>query len=159
MPKVVILYDTVSGTTELLVKAVIEGLGTFEELDLRVLKLGTKFSISTLANTDAIIVGSPSIYGDMTPQLRTFLTNLKNLVKSKKLVLGDAKGAVFGSYEWDGGWHVERIEELLKAIGIQLVTPPLAIVDHGGRLRIHPRDMEQCRNLGLNVAFSLRPRQ
>lgn len=130
MPKVVILYDTVSGTTELLVKAIIEGLGPFKELDLHILKLGTKFSISTFTNTDAIIVGSPSIYGDMTPQLRTFLTNLKNLVKNKKLVLGDAKGAVFGSYEWDGGWHVERIEELLKAIGIQLVTSPLAIVDH-----------------------------
>ncbi|MCW4041524.1 MAG: hypothetical protein NWE83_12340 [Candidatus Bathyarchaeota archaeon] len=157
MPKVVILYDTLSGTTELLVKAVIEGLGTLEEVDLQLLKIGTKFSISTLANTDAIIVGSPSIYGDMTPQLRTVLMNLKNLVTSQKLVLGDVKGAVFGSYEWDGGWHVERIEELLIDIGIGLVAPPLAIVDHGGRLKIHPRDIEQCRDLGQNVAFSLRP--
>jgi flavodoxin len=33
MPKVVILYDTLSGTTELLVKAVIEGLGTLEEVN------------------------------------------------------------------------------------------------------------------------------
>ena len=47
MPKVVILYDTLSGTTELLVKAVIEGLGTLEEVDLQLLKIGTKFSIST----------------------------------------------------------------------------------------------------------------
>ena len=156
MQKVVILYDTLSGTTELLVKAVIEGLGTLEEVDLQLLKIGTKFSISTLANTDAIIVGSPSIYGDMTPQLRTVLTNLQNLVMSQKLVLGDVKGAVFGSYEWDGGWHVERIEELLVDIGIRLVAPPLAIVDHGGRLKIHPRDIEQCRDLGQNVAFSLR---
>jgi flavorubredoxin len=156
MPKVVILYDTLSGTTELLVKAVIEGLGTLEDLDLHLLKLGTKFSISTLAHSDAIIVGSPSIYGDMTPPLRTFLTNLQNLVTSKKLVLGDVKGAVFGSYEWDGGWHVERIEELLVNIGIQVVAPPLAVVDQGGSLKIHPRDIEQCRVLGQNVAFSLR---
>ena len=155
MPKVVILYDTLSGTTELLVKAVIEGLGTLEELDLRLLKIGTKFSISSLANTDAIIVGSPSIYGDMTPQLRTFLMNLHNLVKSKKFVLSRVKGAVFGSYEWDGGWHVERIGELLVDIGIRLVTPPLAVVDQGGRLKIHPRDIEQCRDLGQNVALSL----
>jgi flavorubredoxin len=155
MPKVVILYDTLSGTTELLVKAMIEGLSSIEELDLHLLKIGTKFSISSLKNTDAIIVGSPSIYGDMTPQLRTFLTNLQNLVKNKKFVLGNIKGAVFGSYEWDGGWHVERIEELLVDIGVRLVAPPLAVVDHGGRLKIHPRDIEQCRNLGQNVAFSL----
>ena len=156
MPKVVILYDTLSGTTELLVKAVIEGLGTLDELDLHLLKIGTKFSISRLADTDALIVGSPSIYGDMTPQLRTFLTNLKDLVKSKKLVLGDVKGAILGSYEWDGGWHVERIEALLMDIGISLVAPPLAMVDHGNRLKIHPRDFEQCRDLGQNVALSLR---
>ena len=156
MTKVVVLYDTLSGTTELLVKAVIEGLGTFDDLDLQLLKIGTKFSISSLADTDALIVGSPSIYGDMTPQLRTVLTNLQNLVASKKLVLGDVKGAIFGSYEWDGGWHVERIEEVLVDIGIQLVAPPLAVVDHGGRLKIHPRDIEQCRALGQNVAFSIR---
>ena len=93
----------------------------------------------------------------MTSQLRTVLTNLQNLITSQKLVLGDIKGAVFGSYEWDGGWHVERIEELLGDIGIRLVALPLAIVDHGGRLKIHPRDIEQCRDLGQNVAFSLRP--
>ena len=156
MPKVVILYDTLSGTTELLVKAVIEGLGTLADIDLQLLKIGTKFSISGLADADALIVGSPSIYGDMTPQLRTVLTNLQNLVAGKKLVLGDVKGAIFGSYEWDGGWHVERIEELLVNIGIQLVAPPLAVADHGGRLKIHPRDIEQCRDLGQNVAFSLR---
>ena len=156
MPKVVILYDTLSGTTELLVNAVIEGLGTLDKLDLHLLKLGTRFSISNIADTDALIVGSPSIYGDMTPQLRTFLTNLQDLVASKKLILSDVKGAIFGSYEWDGGWHVERIEELLVDIGIPLVAPPLAVVDPGGRLKIHPHDIEQCRNLGQNVAFSLR---
>jgi flavorubredoxin len=156
MPKVVVLYDTLSGTTELLVKAVIEGLGTFDNFDLHLLKIGTKFSISSLADSDALIVGSPSIYGDMTPRLRTVLTTFQNLVTSKKLVLDDVKGAVFGSYEWDGGWHVERIEELLVDVGIQLVAPPLAVVDQGGRLKIHPRDIEQCRDLGQNVAFSLR---
>jgi len=33
---------------------------------------------------------------------------------------------------------------------------PLAVVDQGGRLKIHPRDIEQCHDLGQNVAFSLR---
>jgi flavorubredoxin len=156
MSKIVILYDTLSGTTELLVKAVIEGLGNIQEIDLQLLKVGTKFSISALADIDVIIVGSPSVYGDMTPQLRALFTNLQDLIESQKINLRGVKGAVFGSYEWDGGWHVERIEELLVGFGVKLVAPPLAIVDHGGRLRIHPRDIEQCRDLGKIIAFSLK---
>lgn len=157
MSKIVILYDTLSGTTELLVKAVLEGLGNLEGIDVQFLKVGTKFSISAFTNIEVIIVGSPSIYGDMTPQLRAIFTNLRDLSKDQKINLHGVKGAVFGSYEWDGGWHVERIEELLVDLGVKMVAPPLALVDHGGHLRIHPRDVEQCRDLGKIISFSLTP--
>jgi flavorubredoxin len=155
MPVIVILYDTLSGATDLLVKAVIEGLGDLHEIDLRLLKIGSKFSISSLNDIDALVIGSPSIYGDMTPHLRVFLTNVHELIEQHKLHLTNVKGAVFGSYAWDGGWHVERIEDMLLTLGVEMVAPPLAVVDHGGDMRIHPQDMQRCRELGRAIRVNL----
>jgi flavorubredoxin len=158
MPVIVVLYDTLSGATDLLVKAVIEGLGDLGEIDLRLLKVGSKFSVSSLNNIDALVIGSPSIYGDMTPPLRALLTNLCELSEQHTLHLTGTKGAVFGSYAWDGGWHVERIETLLVSLGVEMIAPPLAIVDHGGSMRIHPHDLQRCRALGKTLRVNLKPR-
>jgi flavorubredoxin len=134
---------------------VAEGIGTSEGIATRILKVGSKFSITALHNIDALVIGSPSIYGDMTPQLRVFLMNLLALSEQYKLRFTGFKGAVFGSYEWDGAWHLERIETTLKDLGVELVALPLAIADHGGEMRIHPHDLHRSRELGNTLRIHL----
>jgi flavorubredoxin len=159
VPQIVILYDSLTGTTEHLAKAVTQGVRSVKAVDLQLLKIGTKFSISTLNNLDVLIVGSPSIYSDMTLPLRTFLKNLTELSQQQKLQFTGTKGAVFGVYQWDGGWHVDRMAQILMSLDIELVVPPLAIVDHGGEMRIHPQDLQRGQDLGEAAAMaSLVPR-
>jgi flavorubredoxin len=155
MAIIVIVYDSLCGNTELLAHAVAEGIGTVEGISTNILKVGSKFSITALNDIDVLIIGSPSVYGDMTPQLRAFLTNLLELSEQQKLRFTGVKGAVFGSYEWDGAWHLERIEAMLINLGIELIALPLAIANHGGEMRIHPHDLHRARELGNTVRIHL----
>ncbi len=148
MPRIVILYDSLTGTTEHLAKAVAEGVQLVKGVGLQILKIGSKFPISLLNNIDVLIVGSPSIYSNMTPSLQTFLKTVTELSVQRKIQLTGTKGAVFGVYQWDGGWHVDRMAQTLMRLNIELVVAPLAIVDHGGEMRIHAQVLQRGRNLG-----------
>jgi NAD(P)H dehydrogenase (quinone) len=153
-PKVVIIYDSKTGNTELMAKAVAQGLCDVEGVEADLHKLGTKFPMSILEDADAIIVGSPTIYGNITDELAFFFTNLGYLKSAKHVNTEGIKGAAFASYGWDGGWVTERIERELKALGVKLVAPSVSAVDQGGVMgvRIHPDDLEKCRKLGRAMA-------
>lgn len=56
MPRIVILYDSFTGTTEHLAKAVAEGVRSVKGVDLQILNIGSKFPISLLNNIDVLIV-------------------------------------------------------------------------------------------------------
>lgn len=44
--------------------------------------------------------------------------------------------------------------QVLTRLGIELVAPPLAIVDHGGEMRIHPQDLQRGYDLGEAAAMA-----
>jgi flavorubredoxin len=154
MAKVFIIYDSKTGNTELMANAVAEGVRSVKGVETQLIKIGIKCSISILNDADAIIIGSPTIYGNITQEVREFLIDLNYLQTAKRLILRGKKGAAFGSYGWDGGWNTERIEQELKALGIHLVAPAVSAVDQGGamQMKIHPNDLKKCRELGLAVA-------
>ena len=154
MAKVVIIYDSKTGNTELMANAVTEGVRSVKGVDVQVYKIGTKFPISTLKDADAIIVGSPTIYGNITHDVIELFNNLDYLRTAEHLVLKGKKGAAFGSYGWDGGWNTQRIENELKRLGVQLVAPAVSAVDQGGamQMKIGTNDLNKCRELGRAVA-------
>jgi len=154
MPKVVIVYDSKTGNTELMANAVVEGANTVKGTKTELRKIGEKFPISTLKDADAIVIGSPTLYGNITSDVQEFLANLGNLQQSKRIILKGKKGAAFGSYGWDGGWNTERIEDELKKLGVQLVAPSVSAADQGGvmQMKIHKDDLAKCRELGTIVA-------
>lgn len=154
MAKVIIIYDSKTGNTELMANAVAEGAKGVKGVDVQLQKIGTKFPISVLNDADAIIVGSPTIYGNITHEVVEFFTSLEYLKQAKHINLKGKKGAAFGSYGWDGGWNIERIEKELKALGVELVAPAVSAADQGGvmKMKIHPDDLNKCRELGRAVA-------
>ncbi len=154
MFKVVVIYDSVTGNNELMAKAVAEGVESVEGVETQLYKIGTKFPISIVKDAAALIVGSPSIYGNMTLKLNQFFTNLNYLKKEKKINVKGKKGATFGSYAWDGGWHTERIERELMKLGLEMVTPALSVADQEVKrdLKISRDDLDKCRELGKTVA-------
>lgn len=155
MGKVIVIYDSKSGFTEKMAKAVVEGAESVKGVDAELLKLGTPFSISKLDAADGIVLGSPTIYGNVTPEMRTFLESVRANKESKRLKLSGKVGGVFGSYGWDGGWVVDQLSLDMKALGIRIVAPTVSLADGlGGRykVQIDEKSLQLCRDLGRTVA-------
>jgi len=157
MTKVVVVYDSKTGNTELMAQSVAEGAKDVEGTTVLVQKIGTKWPVSTLIDADALVVGSPTRYGSVTAELTEFFQNLNYLQKSNRVVLKGKKGAAFGSYGWDGGWNTTQIEDELKGLGVKLVAAAVSAPDMGGVMqeRISKADLAKCRELGKKVASAV----
>ena len=71
MPTVLILYHSKTGNTEEMVKAVEEGVKSQGLKTIR--KKVTRASPKDLLGVEGIIIGSPTYYGTMAAEMKTFL--------------------------------------------------------------------------------------
>ena len=154
--KVLVIYDSQTGSTEKMAQAVVKGVQQVKGVEVELLKVGTPFSISKLAIADALILGSPTRYGNVTSEMRLLLESLTELKESKKLKLSGKIGGVFGSYGWAGGWVVEKLKEDLIQLGIKIVAPAVSLVHEpyvGSQ--INEETLTKCVELGKTVAEKL----
>lgn len=158
MPKIVIVYDSKSGNTEKMAKAVAEGANGVKGVETELYKAGTRFSVLVLNQADGIILGSPSRYGMPTTEMRDFLDAVAENVKLKRLAIKAKAGGVFGSYAFDGGDVVDRLAEKVASWNVNIVPPMVAAVDRQGMMGMHidDDDIKRCRELGKAVAEKLR---
>jgi flavorubredoxin len=156
MARVLVVYDSRKGFTEQMAEAVCEGGKAIQGTEVEKLKVGTPFSILKLDEADGIIFGSPTIYGSVTPEMKTFIEAVKEHKKTNKLQLIDKVGGVFGSYGWDGGWVVDKLTIELEYLGIKIVTPPVSVV-HGiyDKVDLDEDSRQKCLELGRTVAKKL----
>jgi flavorubredoxin len=157
MPRVVILYDSSTGNTEAMAKAVAEGASAVKGVTVDSHKVGSRFPMSLLNEVDAMVIGSPTEYGNVTQEMRNFLESMAELKAAKKLRLRNILGGVFGSYAYDGGWVVDALGMRMKKLGIKLVPPVVSAVDHEGAMGIHidEESLQRCRELGKGVAAKI----
>lgn len=118
--KVLVIYDTMWGSTEMIAKALVEGLSSE----------GVKVILFNLSSTDkteiiketldakALLIGSPTLNVGMFPTVAGFLTYLKGLKPKGKI------GACFGSYGWGGG-AVKAMNEELRQAGVEVLEADL----------------------------------
>lgn len=151
--EVLVVYDSQTGFTERMAKAIVEGVESIKRVDAKLLKIGKPFSISTFDLADAIIIGSPTIYGGVTQEMKMLLESLKCLKEAKKLKLSGKIGGIFASYGWDGGWVADALSSEMELLGIKMVAPPVSIV-HGvyEEVNIDEIGLQKCRDLGKAVA-------
>jgi NAD(P)H dehydrogenase (quinone) len=154
MSKIIVIYDSKTGFTEAMAKIIIEGVTSVSGVSAESYKVGSPFSISNINQADAIILGSPTRYGSVTQEIRAFLDSLKDLIESKRITVLGKIGGVFGSYEWDGGWVVEKITAELEKLGIGVVAAVSLADGLSGRQRtgFDETYRKQCFNLGKTVA-------
>lgn len=157
MARVIVIYDSKTGLTERMTKAVVEGIKTVEGVEAELLKAGAPFSIFKLCEADAIIFGSPTHYVDVTREMRVVLESAKWLKQTMKCNFSGKIGGIFGSYAWDGGWVIKKLGEEMKALGIKIVSPIVSAVDRVGEMgiRIDKESLQRCRELGKTVAIEL----
>lgn len=120
--KVLVVYDSMWGSTEKMAKAIIEGIRS-EGVEAMLFRLPVSDRgdvIKELLEARGLLIGSSTINNNILPTVAPFLEELRGLKPRGKIV------AAFGSYGWGGG-ALKTIEETLKQAGMELASPGLAV--------------------------------
>jgi flavorubredoxin len=144
--KALIVYDTMWRSTEVMAKAIADGL----------IQAGVSVKFMDLAATHrsdvvtealdaaALIFGSATLNNGMLPRMADILCYIKGLRPKNKV------GAAFGSYGWSGE-AVKLINKELEEMKIELAHP-------GVRLQYAPdhEGLKECTELGRQVARAIK---
>jgi flavorubredoxin len=106
--KILIIYDTMWGSTESIAKAILKGL-IEEGAEARLLHLRSNHRsdiIHEMLEAKGILLGSPTLNNGMFPTMGDFLTYMRGL-RPKGKIFG-----LFGSHGWGGG----AIKEMRRSL-------------------------------------------
>ena len=144
--KAVVVYDTMWGSTELLARAIGDGLKAGgAEPKLMPLKGNHRSDVATeLLEAGALVVGSPTLNNNMFPTVADVLTYLRGLKPQNKV------GAAFGSYGWAPA-GVKQVRAVLEEMKVALVGDALTI-----KYVPTDEDLGSARELGIQVAERLK---
>jgi len=112
--KVVVVYDTMWGSTEKLARAIAEGASKNAKVRLfHVRKDSWTEIVTEILDAKALAVGAPTIHNSVFPPVAGFLSYLKSLKPKNK------KALAFGSYGWNGV-AVKEIAKALEEMGFEI---------------------------------------
>src|SRR4030042_1769308 len=126
--KILVIYDTMWGSTESMAKAILNGL-IEEGVDTRLLHLRSNHRsdvIEEMLEAKGILLGSPTLNNGMFPTMGDFLTYTKGLRPKGKFF------GLFGSHGWGGG-AIKEMRKILdqgkfeiweKELQVQFVADP-----------------------------------
>jgi flavorubredoxin len=144
--KAVIVYDTMWGSTDLMARAIGEGLKE-GGATVRTMKLRSSHRsdvVTEVLDAGALFVGSPTLNNGMFPTVSDALTYIKGL-KPAHLI-----GAAFGSYGWSGE-AVNLIRGIMDEMKIERAGEDIRSQYVPG-----PEDLKKCHDLGAQVAAKLK---
>lgn len=151
MTEVLVLYDSRTGNTEKMALAVAEGARQAKGTKVVVLSVD-KAKVKDLLKYDAIIIGSPTYYGNMSGKMKEF-------IDKTYVVHGKLKGKVGGAFTSSGGTAcgAETTNlSILKAMLIHGMIIQGRFDDkHYGPTALespNKEETESCRELGKKVA-------
>jgi flavorubredoxin len=144
--KVVIVYDTMWGSTDKMARAIAEG-ATSQAVEVKLLKLrASDLSevMTEILDAKAVVVGSPTLNNGMFPTLGSFLTYATGLKPKGKL------WGFFGSYGWGGG-AVKGMTEMARKAGFEVHEPSVEVKYVPER-----EDLKKCFELGQQIAAKIK---
>ncbi|MGA8833199.1 MAG: flavodoxin domain-containing protein, partial [Desulfomonilaceae bacterium] len=144
--KALIIYDTMWHSTEMMAKAIADGL-IESGISIKLMNLAVDHRsdvITEMIDSKAVILGSPTLNNGMLPRMADMLCYMKGLRPINKF------GAAFGSYGWSG----EAVKQIVKSLedmkmklfgaGINLQFVP----DHEG--------LKKCVDLGREMGAAIK---
>jgi len=144
--KALIIFDTMWHSTEMMAKAIADGLvenGT--SIKLMDLCADHRSDIITqLLDAKAVIIGSATLNNGMLPRMADMLCYMKGLRPVGKI------GAAFGSYGWSGE-AVKLITKSLEEMKMKVLSPGLSlqfVPDHEG--------LRKCVELGREIGKAIK---
>jgi len=138
--KVVIVYDTMWGSTERMARYILDGLAAAGVT-------GTLFKMSASTRSEimaevlearGVLIGSSTINTSVLPTIGGLLIYMKGLKLSGKI------GAAFGAYGWGGTAHTFT-EEMLKGAGVELAASALRV-----QWTPNQDEIDKCFQFGLD---------
>jgi flavorubredoxin len=142
--KAVIVYDTMWHSSGVMARSVAEGLAA-GGTKVKVLPLegNHRSDVATeILDAGALIVGSPTLNGNIFPTLADVLTYLRGLKPANKI------GAVFSSYGWADA-SAGQLREYLEQMSAEVVD----------EIKINyvptPEDLDRCFEMGKKVSDRL----
>jgi NAD(P)H dehydrogenase (quinone) len=149
--EVLIVYDSRTGNTEKMAKAVARGAKSVKGISAKTLKVD-KATLSDLRAADGLIFGSPTYYGDMSAKL-------KALFDESFKIHGKLKGKVGGAFTSSGGTACGA-ETTLLAITHAMLVHGMIVQGryddkHFGPTALespNPEEEKLCAELGKRVA-------
>jgi anaerobic nitric oxide reductase flavorubredoxin len=143
--KVVIVYDTMWGSTEKMARAIAEGAASKKaEVKLMKLRAANRTEVMTeILDAKAVVVGSPTLNNGMFPTLGSFLTYTTGLRPKGKL------WSFFGSYGWGGG-AVKNMVEMARKAGFEVYEPTVQV-----KYVPDDEDLKKCFEFGQQIAIKI----
>jgi anaerobic nitric oxide reductase flavorubredoxin len=144
--KMVIVYDTMWGSTDKMARAIAEGAAS-QGVDVKLLKLRASDlteAMTEILDAKAVVVGSPTLNNGMFPTLGSFLTYATGLKPKGKL------WCFFGSYGWGGG-AVRGMAEMARKAGFEVHEPSIEVKYIPER-----EDLKKCFELGQQIAAKIK---
>lgn len=144
--KALVIYDTMWKSTEIMAKAILDGLieqgVSTKMLDLRV---NHRSDIMTeVLDAKALIFGSSTLNNTMLPRMADMLNYVKGLRPQNRI------GAAFGSYGWSGE-AVKQINKALEEMKIDLTDPGIMV-----RYVPTHEDLRKCVELGCKIGRAVK---
>lgn len=143
--KAVVFYDTMWGSTDMMARAVADGLSAGgSSVKLMKLRSAHRSDIATeLLDAGALVVGSPTLNNNVFPTVADALVYIKGL-KPKGLI-----GAAFGSYGWSGE-AVKQVEDALRGMKAEIAAERV-----NSKYVPGIEELGRCRDLGGAIAARL----
>ncbi|MFA6350213.1 MAG: flavodoxin domain-containing protein [Candidatus Omnitrophota bacterium] len=145
-PKVVVVYETMWGSTEKMAKKIVEGL-LVSGLEVKLFDVAVSDRtelIKEMLQSKGFIFGSSTHDNDMLPGMAGFLEFIKGLKPKNRIA------AVFGSYGWAGG-AAKEMEGILKETGIEIAQESLGLI-----YAPDPDDLNRCFEFGKAFALKIK---
>ncbi|MBT3198806.1 MAG: FprA family A-type flavoprotein [Phycisphaerales bacterium] len=140
--KVVVVYDSMWGSTAKMARAIGEGLseGGVKAKLMSMSSCHRSDVVTEILDAGGLVVGSATMNNNMQPAMADVTTYAGGL-KPRNLVAG-----AFGSYGWSGEAS-KNLQAWLEGLGLNVITDPL-------RVNYVPNsdDLATCRQFGIDIA-------
>jgi len=151
MPKVLVVYDSRTGNTERMASAVADGAMQVKGTEVVVLKVD-KAKMKDLIDSDAIILGSPTYYGNMSGKMKSFIDRTNS-------IHGKLNGKVGGAFTSSGDTACGGETAILSMLEAMLINGMIIQGRHDNKHygptaveAPNKKEIESCKELGKRVA-------
>ncbi|HEY7532409.1 MAG TPA: NAD(P)H-dependent oxidoreductase [Nitrospiraceae bacterium] len=157
--KILVAYHSVSGNTERMAEAVSEGAKGVGGTEVLLRRVG-QVTADELFGADALIVGSPVYWANMSGEVKTFFDNWQfKFGVFPEFKMKDKIGAAFATGgQISGGKEVTMLTILAAMLGNQMIVVSgggafgASATTEGDSLGIDNKEMADARVLGRRVA-------